>query len=217
LGLKLNVRAVLVDFDGTVVRGDMLTLACKIAGKEADSIRLNEAYMKGELKGIEPLMIRINFLKGLSTKQIDAELEKHDYLMPGAREFFAYLNKHKILSILNSGNLMSTLAFYQKMLGITYIVGSKPKMKGNIIQGISAEEYSCNDFKLADSIKILEGLKITHNQVVAIGDSPADKSIFQYAAKSIAINPRDGIEKYADYIIRDDLSKAIEIIEKLRK
>ena len=50
---------------------------------------------------------------------------------------------------------------------------------------------------------------------MAIGDSPADKAIFKFAGRSIAINPKGGTEEFADYIIRDDLSKAINILNTL--
>jgi phosphoserine phosphatase len=49
--------------------------------------------------------------------------------------------------------------------------------------------------------------------VVAIGDSPADKIIFNFAAKSIVINPQAGIEKFADFIIKNDLSKPYRLLK----
>jgi phosphoserine phosphatase len=52
---------------------------------------------------------------------------------------------------------------------------------------------------------------------VAIGDSPADRLAFEYAGVSIAINPRGGVEAAGDYVIQDDLAKAIDIIEQHRK
>lgn len=94
-------------------------------------------------------------------------------------------------------------------------MGTKPKMNGDAIESISEENFSGPNFKLEDSKTILDKLNITPNEVVAIGDSPADKAIFEFAGKSIAINPKEGIEKYANYVINDDLSKAIDIINKL--
>jgi len=52
---------------------------------------------------------------------------------------------------------------------------------------------------------------------VAIGDSIADKGMFEILAKSIAINPKGDIEQYADYVIEDNLSKAIPILKDLLK
>ena len=94
-------------------------------------------------------------------------------------------------------------------------MGTKPKMNGNLIDSISEEDFSGPNFKLEDSKIILKNLDIISDEVIAIGDSPADKTIFEFAGKSIAINPKEGVGKYADYVINDDLSKAIDIINKL--
>ena len=50
---------------------------------------------------------------------------------------------------------------------------------------------------------------------MAIGDSPADKGMFELCAKSIAINPKEDIGEFADYVIKNDLPKAIPILEEL--
>jgi phosphoserine phosphatase len=50
---------------------------------------------------------------------------------------------------------------------------------------------------------------------LAIGDSPGDQSRFEFAAQAIAINPKEGIERHADYVIKDNLAAAIPIIERL--
>jgi len=193
------IKAVLIDFDGTVVTEDLLTKACELVGKKQESLQLTEDFNKGRKKGFDPLIERIDFLKGMSVADINSEWETHDYLTKGAVELFDFLNKNKIISILTSGNIVSTLEFYQKKLGISYIVGSKPEIEEGIIQGISADSYSGHDFKLQDCIKILERLSIEADEVVAIGDSPADRTIFKYARTAIAISPCDSIEKETDY------------------
>ncbi len=211
----MRIRAALIDFDETVIVGDCLSMACEFAGKKEESIRLNEAFMKNPVLGIGPLIERINFLRGQDTDEIIDFLDSKDLLMPGATDFFEFLKENRIISILTSGNIISILEHFQKKLGIDYIVGSRPKIDGKIIAGIEKNDYSGDDFKLTDCLGILESLDITASQVIAIGDSPADAGIFKYAAKCIAINPRGGIEKHADFIISDDLSMAIPIIKGL--
>lgn len=211
----MKIKAILIDFDGTVVSTDILDVICGIVGKEKKSKKINEEYYKGIRSGRSSLITRINFLKGVTRKQIQKKLSENDFLMRGAEKFFDYLNSSNYISILHSGNLVQILEYYKNKLDITYIVGTKPKMNGDAIESISEENFSGPNFKLEDSKTILDKLNITPNEVVAIGDSPADKAIFEFAGKSIAINPKEGIEKYANYVINDDLSKAIDIINKL--
>lgn len=209
------IKAVLLDFDGTLVTEDILTTITNIVGKKAESEKLNEEFRQGITKGLTGLIKRINLLTGVSLDLITKQLEEKDYLMPGARELLKYLNTHNIVSILGSGNILPVLEFYQQKLGITHIIGSNPKIENNFLAGISLEDYSDNDFKLTQSIKLLEQSHISSEEVIAIGDSIGDKSRFQFAYKSIAVNPKDDIKKLAAYVINKDLREIIPIINEL--
>ena len=207
----------LIDFDGTIVTTDILDVICGIVGKKEESRKLNEEYHKGIRSGCTSLITRINFLKGVTTTQIKQKLAENDFLMPGAEEFFYYLNSNNIISILCSGNLVLILDYYKKKLGITHVVGTKPKINENKIISMSEKDFSVSGtgFKLSASKAILNRYNIKASEVVAIGDSPADKSIFEFAEKNIAINPKEGIDNYADFVIKNDLSKAINILNNL--
>jgi len=208
------IKAVLLDFDGTLVDHDILDVVCGIVGKEAESVQINRDYHAGTRPGLDALVTRINFLKGVSQEQIDAKLQAAAYLMPGAQELMAYLNAHGIMTILNSGNILPVLAAYQKMLGITHVVGSEPTMKGDIIQGITESQFTGPNFKLEGVQKILAGTGLQPSETLAIGDSPADKQVFEFAGTSIAIHPKGDIGEFADYVV-EDLRDCIEIIEQL--
>ena len=207
-----KVKAVLLDFDGTLVHRDILDVVCGIVGKEAESERINREFHDGKHAGLSALITRINFLKGVTQSQIDAKLQQEAFLMPGARELMAYVNERGIITILNSGNIRPVLLAYQKMLGITHIVGSEPTMHGGTIAGITEAQFTGPNFKL-DGIKlILEQAGTQPHETIAIGDSPADRPAFEFAGTSIAINPKGGVEAFADYVIHD-LSEAIPIID----
>jgi len=106
------------------------------------------------------------------------------------------------------------LKLYQTKLGIDYLVGSDVKIKKGALAGISEESYSGSDFKLQDCKAILQRLNISSQETIALGDSPSDRSIFEFARFSIAVSPRFGIEKHADYTIENDLREALDIIKK---
>ncbi len=211
------VKAVLIDFDGTLVTKDILDVVCGIVGKEEESEQLNKDFFEGKLKGVNALIRRINFLKGVSLVEIEKKLDQNAYLAPGAKELMDFLNREGIISILNSGNIVPVLDYYQKLLGITHVVGTHPKMHGGVIEGISEEDFSDSNFKVTGAKEILDEADILPDEALAIGDSPADKGIFEFAGKSIAFNPKSGIEEYADYVIKDSLANAIPIILSLNQ
>ena len=211
----MKLKAFLSDFDGTLVTSDVLDIVCGIVGKEEESKKLNQDFFEGKISGRESLIKRVNLLKGVSIDQISQVFSKKNHLRKGAGKLFNYLNSKNILTILYSGNIIPILKCYQNTLGITYVVGTQPKMKGNVILSLSNEDFTSKSHKLDGIKKILKENKIDSTGIMAIGDSPADKPIFEFATKSIAINPKGDIENYADFVIKDDLSKVIKIIEDL--
>jgi phosphoserine phosphatase len=209
------IKAALLDLDGTLVSADMSVVIAEIAGKQDEVHQNNLNFHKGVSKGLTGLIASINLFKGVTLDQIDEKLSKQDYLMPGATELLKFCRDNGVISILASGSILPVVEHYQKVLDIDYVIGSRPRIRDGVIEGISEEDYPDPDFKLFETKKILEALNINASETVAIGDSPGDRSRFEFAATSIAINPKGGIEALADHVISDDVSKAIPIIREL--
>lgn len=213
----MKIRAVIIDFDGTLVTKDITDLLCDLVGKRDESQKLTQLFHDGKLKGLEGIIQRINFLQGISLEEIRNVVAENDFLRPGAYELFRFLKEKGIISIIASGSIVPLLEVYQEKLGVDYLVGSRPIIKDGYLVSISEAEYPGPAYKVLGSKAILDQHGIPSSSVVAIGDSPADKGIFDMAAKGIAIDPKSGVEQYADYVIRDDLSKAIPILQVLMK
>lgn len=209
------IKAVLLDFDGTLVDTDMLSLVCGIVRKQEESEQLDADFQSGKMPGRTSLIQRINYLKGVTQIQIDKEIKGNLHLMPGAEELMKYFRDNKIVTILSSGNIMPILRVYQKILKIDYVIGSQPNMDGEIIQGIEEVNFSSGDFKLDESKKILAKLGIKASETMTIGDSRADISKFKFATLTIAINPNDEIKQYADHIV-NDLFQALKLVKKIK-
>jgi phosphoserine phosphatase len=209
------IKAALLDLDGTLVNADMSMVVAEIAGKQDEVHQNNLNFHKGVTSGLSGLIASINLFKGVTLGQIDERLSQQDYLMPGAHELLKFFRDNGIISILASGSILPVVEHYQKVLDVDYVIGSRPRIRDGVIEGISEEDYPDLDFKLFETKKILEALNIDASETVAIGDSPGDKSRFEFAATSIAINPKGGIEAFADHVITDDLNQAIPIIRGL--
>ncbi|HUD11527.1 MAG TPA: HAD family phosphatase [Candidatus Saccharimonadia bacterium] len=211
------IRAALVDFDGTLTSPDVLAEIARLVGKKHESQKLDEDFHKGLFEGLDGIVSRVNLLKGLSLTSVKAILAEDPALMPGARELTEFLRARGIVTILASGNIVPVLEFYVSEIGLPadYIVASPVRIKDDVIEGIEASDYTSMDFKLAGVKKILSGLGIGRPEALAIGDSPADRSLFDFASYAIAINPKEGVGELADVIINDDLSRAIQIVEDL--
>jgi len=208
------MKILLSDFDGTLVNRDILDVLCGINGKEAESIFLNEEFIAGRREGLPILKQRIDFLIGVGKEQIKAKLDQNDFLVKGAVDLFKFLKSNHVITVLHSGNIMPVLEYYQRKLGIDYLVGNMPRCKGDVIQGIELEDFASRDFKFTGCQNIINKLGVIKDDIVAIGDSPADLQVFGLAGTKVVINAKGGIEKEADLILKDDLSDLIPILRK---
>jgi HAD superfamily phosphoserine phosphatase-like hydrolase len=214
----IKIKAALIDFDGTLTTQSLLDWLADLAGKKAQSEQVGlQSVQKGKSPGLTPLIQRINLLKGLSVDKIHQSLAAtpHYFLRTGAQDLFDFLKENNITSIVHSGNILPLLEFYQTKLGIDYLVGSKVALENGTLTGISEESYSGPDFKLQDCQAILQKLGISPQETMALGDSPADRTIFEFSQFSIAVNPRFGIEKHANYTVNEDLREVVNIITQL--
>jgi len=209
----MNKKLFLSDFDGTLVAKDILDVVCGIVGKEEESHMLNMDFIQGKRDGLLTLKKRVDFLKGISLNKIFDTLRKNPYLIKGAKELFDYLRGNGYISVLHSGNLVPILEFYKEYLGIDYVIGTLPRIKDGIIQGVELEYFNGREFKAMGCRAIIDDLGFKKENIIAIGDSPADLGVFGLAGKTIAINPKGGIEKKATFVIDEDLTEAIKILK----
>lgn len=210
------IKALLLDFDGTLVERDMLSEVIDLVGKKEESERIDHEFQTGKLQGLSGLIARINLLKGVSVDQIQSKVREDLALMAGARELIQHCQVNQIITILASGSITPILEVYQWELGIDYIVGPTPHVKDSKIEGITKSDFPRDGhFKVVGIKAIIDKLGIHKDQCVAIGDGRGDLPMFELAHTTIAINPKGGIEEFADYVV-SDLFQVVEILEKLQ-
>lgn len=193
----------LFDFDGTLVTEDILDVVCDIVGKKEESININKDVINGKVTGLMPLCTRINFLKGVTYNQIKEKLSENNYLRIGVVELFKILNEKGYITILSSGNIEPVLKYYQELLNITYIFGSKPNMDGDIIVGIDESNFKGHSFKYDACLSVINKYVDCEKKVYAIGDSAVDIQMLSLADIKFAIEPKGNLDKYVDYVIED--------------
>jgi phosphoserine phosphatase len=208
----MEKKLFLSDFDGTLVTKDILDVVCSIKNKEQESQKINKDFIAGKEDGLLALKKRIDFLKGVRLESIISLLDKNPYLIKGARRLFKYLKDNSYITVLCSGNIMPILNYYKGLLGIDYIIGTKPRMNDDVILGIEMEDFKGRSFKVDGCLDIIQKYNIKKENIVAMGDSPADLGIFELAKIKIAVNPKGGIEGHASYVVDDNLTDVINYL-----
>lgn len=193
----------LFDFDGTLVTEDILDVMCDIVGKKEESIELKNKVLHGLVQGYGPLCTRINFLQGVTYQQMKDKLDENNYLRDGVVELFKTLNDKGYITVVSSGNIEPVLRYYQELLNITYVFGSKPDMDGDKILGISESSFRSHDFKYEACLDVIHQYDEEEKKVYGVGDSAVDISMLSLADVKFAIDPKGGLEKHVDYVIHD--------------
>lgn len=203
----------LFDFDGTLVTEDILDVVCDIVGKKEESIRINEDVINGRATGLAPLCTRINFLNGVTYKQIEDKLNENNYLRKGVVELFKYLNENGYITVLSSGNIEPVLKYYQNLLNITYIFGSVPNMDGDKIIDINETNFKGTNFKYEACLGIIEKYNNEEIKVYGIGDSAVDIQMLSLTDVSFAIDPKGGLENKVDHVV-ENIEEVINYLSK---
>lgn len=193
----------LFDFDGTLVTEDILDVMCDIVGKKEESIELKNKVLHGLVQGYGPLCTRINFLQGVTYQQMKDKLDENNYLRDGVVELFKTLNDKGYITVVSSGNIEPVLRYYQELLNITYVFGSKPDMDGDKILGISESSFCSHDFKYEACLDVIHQYDGEGKKVYGVGDSAVDISMLSLADVKFAIDPKGGLKKHVDYVIHD--------------
>lgn len=202
----------LFDFDGTLVVEDILDVVCDIVGKKEESKKINEEVINGKITGLAPLCTRINFLNGVTYKQIREKLNENNYLRPGVIELFKFLNEKGYITVLSSGNIEPILKYYQELLNITYIFGSVPNMDGDKIIDIKESNFKGHNFKYDACLSVVNKYDDEEKKIYGIGDSAVDIQMLSLADIKFAIDPKGGLENHVDYVIKSipDIMKDLD-------
>lgn len=209
----MNIRAALIDFDGTLVTEDILDVVCEIVGKRAESEALNKAFLDKTITGTQSLVERVNLLKGVPIHAIEEKLYESNYTRPGARELIDYCNQNGIVTALQSRNMIPILDYYKSILGIGYVLGTEVTITDGVVQCVSGTPSlkfeSCRDF--------LGQHSILPTEAIALGDSMGDRKVFGLVRASIAVDPKDEIGKHATATVYSDLRNAISMMEMIKR
>lgn len=152
---------------------------------------------------MKPLCTRINFLKDVTYEQIKEKLNENNYLRDGVVELFKILNEIGYITVLSSGNIEPVLKYYQELLNITYIFGSKPNMDGDKIVDIDESSFKGHNFKYDACLSVISKYGNCEKIVYGIGDSAVDIQMLSLADVKFAIDPKGDLDKYVDYVIED--------------
>lgn len=194
----MNVKLILCDFDGTITQTDVLDAMCAVVGREQESRAINTLFQEGREDGKRALIRRFSLLEGVALERLRPVLDRVP-LTKGAVELFRYAREQGIHVLVLSGNAQFVLEHFSEKLHFTKVAGSRIPVKDGVI-GAWDDGCACVD-KVTEARNYIRQLGVTAEQIVAIGDSVADREIFDLAGTSFLVNKKGAIR--ADVEIED--------------
>ena len=132
-------KALILDFDGTLTRLDVLDYLAKAVGKGKESSRLREDFQAGRSKGLSGLIDRVNLLKGTKISFIENQLD-NSLLNSGYDILAKFLKDNTIFTIIVSGNICPVIQFYRMLFGAKEGFCTELCEENGAIKGVNMEK-----------------------------------------------------------------------------
>lgn len=181
-------KLISIDLDGTLALSNSFDYVIHRIGGDIEKkfLEIEEAFATGEISYEKMLVDEFSLLIGLRASII-RELASEIPLIPGAKSAIAKFREAGLLTVLLTDNPDVVIDVISKRLGIDYALGTKMKIKNDII--VSIEHVNSN--KKEKLRELINDLGISFEECIHIGDWINDIELMKAAGFSIAINPRN--------------------------
>ncbi len=188
----------LADMDSTMIEQECIDeLAAEIGIKDrvADITR---RAMNGEMEFEAALKERVALLKGLDKSAIDSVLENRITLAPGGRELVATMKAHGGYTALVSGGFTAFTGRVAAMLGFDENSANILLESGGVLTGEVAEPILGRQAKVDTLMALADRLKLTPQEVIAVGDGANDLGMLGLAGSGVALHAKPAVAAQCD-------------------
>jgi phosphoserine phosphatase len=200
---------ILLDFDGTLTRQDLLDHLAQTKGKGYESKQLWEEFQLGKIDGKTCLRERIRLLKGCRIEEIHQLLSK-DLLCPGFDAFRSWVTNRRIRVVLISGNICPVLHYYKDVFAASKTFCTELIVENDYVVDMLPDGIGKN---LKRVKKYLAKVGVPAENAIAVGDDVSDIPFFDFAGWSIAFNSREDVVSHARQAVNGDLYQLVSALD----
>lgn len=209
--VKARYQAIILDFDGTLTKVDVLDYLARAVGRGSESKRLRQEFQAGLMDAVACLIKRIELLKGTEVSVLKELLGDH-LLCPGYDIFQSWLQACHLTVLLVSGNICPVVQHYQSQFRARRVFCTEPLIADERIVKVDPDRIGK---KLSTVQQYLSRLNIAPHTVIAVGDDLSDVPFFTLSGWSIAFNGKGNIANYADQSVEGDLRDLAAVLDLL--
>jgi phosphoserine phosphatase len=194
-----DFRLVAMDMDSTLITIECIDEIADIQGIKPQVAAITASAMRGEIEYHESLRRRLAMLEGLDETALERVYEERLRLSPGAERMLERLRSLGIKTLLVSSGFTFFTERLKYRLSLDYTLSNTLEFKNGKLTGKVLGRIVDAQIKAAKLRELRDGLRLSREQVIAIGDGANDLAMMAEAGVSIAYHAKPVVREKATY------------------
>lgn len=196
-----DFRLLVTDMDSTLITIETIDELASLVGKRDQVAEITMQAMRGEIPYDESLRRRVAVLKGLEESALERVYTERVKLSPGADKLIAGAKKAGLKILLVSGGFTHVTERLKAKLELDYTRANTLKVAGGKLTGEIEGTIVNADIKREALLAVRDELKISKEQIVAVGDGANDLKFMAEAGVSVAYHAKPVVTRQATHAI----------------
>lgn len=190
-----------MDMDSTLITIECIDEIADMQGLKPEVSAITEAAMRGEIDFAESLRRRVSLLEGLDQSALQRVYDERLQLSPGAEPLLAAARAAGIRTLLVSGGFTFFTERLQPRLGLDYTAANTLEVAAGKLTGRIQGDIVDAQGKADWLNRVRAELKLSREQVIAMGDGANDLKMMAAAGVSIAYRAKPVVREKASYAL----------------
>jgi len=190
---------VAMDMDSTLITIECIDEIADTQGIKPQVAAITASAMRGEIEYHESLRRRLALLAGLDESALLRVYEERLRLSPGAERMLERLRSLGIKTLLVSSGFTFFTERLKHRLSLDYTLSNTLEFKNGKLTGKVLGRIVDASVKAAKLRELRDSLRLTRDQIMAIGDGANDLAMMAEAGVSIAYHAKPVVRQKATY------------------
>ncbi len=205
-------KMLLADMDSTMIQQECIDELADVAGVGEQVSAITARAMNGELDFEGALTERLGLLRGLSASVVATVIAERITFMPGGHDLVRTMKANGAYCALVSGGFTAFTGYVADILGFHENRANVLGIEDGKLTGVPVRPILGREAKVQALLEISETRKISHAEVMAVGDGANDLGMLGLAGAGVALHAKPSVAAQCDIRINHgDLSALLYI------